>query len=127
MFGAFAGSGRSFEASVRVSDARTSALAFAYNVKKSNFQSAAEAFAKHLNKHITGLSDRHARLIGWRASCAARPACSCGCARPCRAGILRRFHRLGRPSGMKAREQIGSAGATVSSSPACPSWIRHGR
>ena len=52
-FGAFAGSGREFNASVMVTN-QAGDLAFAYNVKKSNFQSAAEAFAKHLNNHIKG-------------------------------------------------------------------------
>jgi hypothetical protein len=52
-FGAFAGSGKEFSASVMVTNPAGD-LAFAYNVKKSNFQSAAEAFAKHLNNHIKG-------------------------------------------------------------------------
>lgn len=36
-----------FEGTVRVIDNETSAILYAYNVKKGNFQSAAEAFAKH--------------------------------------------------------------------------------
>lgn len=36
-----------FEGTIQVIDNKTSAVLFAYNVKKSNFQSAAEAFAKH--------------------------------------------------------------------------------
>ena len=52
-FGAFAGSGEQFNASVMVTNPAGD-LAFAYNVKKSNFQSAAEAFAKHLGNHIKG-------------------------------------------------------------------------
>jgi hypothetical protein len=46
-FGGFAGSFTKFEGTIRVVDNETSAVLFAYNVKKSNFQSAAEAFAKH--------------------------------------------------------------------------------
>lgn len=46
-FGAFAGSFTKFEGTIRVVDNETSAVIYAYNVKKSNFQSAAEAFAKH--------------------------------------------------------------------------------
>jgi hypothetical protein len=36
-----------FEGSIQVIDNESSALLYAYNVKKGNFQSAAEAFAKH--------------------------------------------------------------------------------
>ena len=36
-----------FEGSIQVVDHESSAILFAYNVKKGNFQSAAEAFAKH--------------------------------------------------------------------------------
>lgn len=36
-----------FEGTVQVVDIDTSAVLYAYNVKKGNFQSAAEAFAKH--------------------------------------------------------------------------------
>jgi len=36
-----------FEGSIQVIDNETSAVVYAYNVKKGNFQSAAEAFAKH--------------------------------------------------------------------------------
>lgn len=36
-----------FEGSIQVIDHESSAVLFAYNVKKGNFQSAAEAFAKH--------------------------------------------------------------------------------
>ena len=36
-----------FEGSIEVIDNETSAVVFAYNVKKGNYQSAAEAFAKH--------------------------------------------------------------------------------
>ena len=36
-----------FEGSIEVIDNESSAVVFAYNVKKGNYQSAAEAFAKH--------------------------------------------------------------------------------
>lgn len=36
-----------FEGTIQVIDQESSAVLFAYNVKKGNFQSAAEAFAKH--------------------------------------------------------------------------------
>jgi hypothetical protein len=41
------GSFTKFEGTIRVIDNETSAILYAYNVKKNNFQSAAEAFAKH--------------------------------------------------------------------------------
>lgn len=46
---AFVGGGgfTKFEGSVQVIDNETSAVLYAYNVKKGNFQSAADAFAKH--------------------------------------------------------------------------------
>jgi hypothetical protein len=37
-----------------VIDKASTGVVFSYNVKKGNFQSAAEAFAKHLNNHIEG-------------------------------------------------------------------------
>ena len=43
-----------FEASVMVIDKVSTGVVYSYNVKKGNFQSAAEAFAKHLNGHIAG-------------------------------------------------------------------------
>jgi hypothetical protein len=36
-----------FEGTIQVVDRESSAVLYAYNVKKGNFQSAAEAFAKH--------------------------------------------------------------------------------
>ena len=48
----FAGASASFtqfEGSIRVVDRESSEVLYAYNVKKSNFQSAAESFAKHFN------------------------------------------------------------------------------
>jgi hypothetical protein len=45
---AFGGGGfTKFEGTVQVIDNESSAVVYAYNVKKGNFQSAAEAFAKH--------------------------------------------------------------------------------
>ena len=43
------GSFTKFEGTIQVIDIESSAVLFAYNVKKGNFQSAAEAFAKHLH------------------------------------------------------------------------------
>jgi len=43
-----------FEASIMVIGKASTAVVYSYNVKKGNFQSAAESFAKNLNKHITG-------------------------------------------------------------------------
>jgi hypothetical protein len=45
--GAFAGGFTKFEGTIQVIDNESSAVLYAYNVKKGNFQSAAEAFAKH--------------------------------------------------------------------------------
>ena len=50
MPGLFAGSSTKFEGTFQVVDNESSAVIFAYNVKKNNFQSAAEAFAKHFKK-----------------------------------------------------------------------------
>jgi hypothetical protein len=47
-FGSYSGFTK-FEGAVQVINNETSAVMFAYNVKKNNFQSAAEAFAKHFN------------------------------------------------------------------------------
>lgn len=38
-----------FQGTIQVIDRETTAILYAYNVKKGNFQSAAEAFAKHFN------------------------------------------------------------------------------
>ena len=43
----FGGGFTKFEGTIQVVDNETSAVLYAYNVKKGNFQSAAEAFAKH--------------------------------------------------------------------------------
>jgi hypothetical protein len=47
VLGVFAGSFTKFEGTIQVIDKNTSAVIYAYNVKKNNFQSAAEAFAEH--------------------------------------------------------------------------------
>jgi hypothetical protein len=46
------GGGVKFEGTFTVVSREESAVAFSYNVKKNNFQSAAEAFAKHFKNHI---------------------------------------------------------------------------
>jgi hypothetical protein len=46
-FGGAGGGFTKFEGSIQVIDNESSAVLYAYNVKKGNFQSAAEAFAKH--------------------------------------------------------------------------------
>ncbi len=51
-FGAFSGGFTQFEGTIRVVDSESSAVVFAYNVKKGNFQSAAEAFAKHYKNYL---------------------------------------------------------------------------
>lgn len=45
--GPFGGGFTKFEGSIQVIDNETSSVLYAYSVKKGNFQSAAEAFAKH--------------------------------------------------------------------------------
>jgi hypothetical protein len=45
--GVFAGSFSEFNGTIQVVDNESSAVIYAYNVKKNNFQSAAESFAKH--------------------------------------------------------------------------------
>ena len=41
-----------FDGTIQVMDIESSAVFFAYSVKKNNFQSAAEAFAKHFNNYL---------------------------------------------------------------------------
>jgi hypothetical protein len=48
------GSFNQFEGTIRVVDNESSAVLFAYNVKKGNFQSAADAFAKHFKDDYLG-------------------------------------------------------------------------
>lgn len=53
LIGVFAsGTFTKFEGTFQVIDNESSAVIFAYNVKKNNFQSAAEAFAKHFKKDL---------------------------------------------------------------------------
>jgi hypothetical protein len=47
IFGSSTTTATKFEGTVQVIDHETSAVLYAYSVKKNNFQSAAEAFAKH--------------------------------------------------------------------------------
>jgi hypothetical protein len=49
IFGGASASFTHFEGAIQVIDRDSSEVLFAYNVKKNNFQSAAEAFAKHFN------------------------------------------------------------------------------
>lgn len=49
IFGGGSASFTKFEGAIQVIDRESSEVLFAYNVKKNNFQSAAEAFAKHFN------------------------------------------------------------------------------
>ena len=57
--GGLFGSGVKFEGTFTVIDQEESVVVFSYNVKKNNFQSAAEAFAKHFKKHIEkGVKER---------------------------------------------------------------------
>lgn len=52
IFSPFGGGGVKFEGTFRVVSQESTAVVFSYNVKKGNFQSAAEAFAKHFKNHI---------------------------------------------------------------------------
>ncbi len=47
-----AGGFTQFEGTIQVIDNQSTAVLFAYNVKKGNFQSAAEAFAKHFKGYL---------------------------------------------------------------------------
>jgi polyisoprenoid-binding protein YceI len=51
-FGGWGGGFTKFEGTVQVIDVESSGVLFAYNVKKGNFQSAAEAFAKHFKNYL---------------------------------------------------------------------------
>ena len=57
---AFGGGGgfTQFEGTIQVIDVESSGVLFAYNIKKGNFQSAAEAFAKHLQNDYLNKSVR---------------------------------------------------------------------
>ena len=50
--GLFGGGFTKFEGTIQVVDIESTGVLFAYNVKKGNFQSAAEAFAKHFNNYL---------------------------------------------------------------------------
>ena len=50
--GPFGGSFTRFEGTFQVVENEKSTVLFAYNVKKNNFQSAAEAFAKHFKNYL---------------------------------------------------------------------------
>lgn len=52
IMGAWAGNFTQFEGTIQVIDNKSTAVLFAYNVKKGNFQSAAEAFAKHFKDFL---------------------------------------------------------------------------
>ncbi len=52
LLGPFRGSSTKFEGTFQVIDNESTTVIFAYNVKKNNFQSAAEAFTKHFKKFL---------------------------------------------------------------------------
>ncbi len=52
LLGVYAGGFTQFEGTIQVIENRSSAILFAYNIKKGNFQSAAEAFAKHFKGYL---------------------------------------------------------------------------
>ena len=54
------GGGDKFEGTFQVIDNETTAILFAYNVKKNNFQSAAEAFAKHFKNDFLNKGEMRA-------------------------------------------------------------------
>jgi len=54
LFGGLSGGFHHFEGSMSVVHKESTAVVFSYNVKKSNFQSAADSFAKHLKNHMAG-------------------------------------------------------------------------
>tara|TARA_B100000809_G_scaffold111426_1_gene109996 strand:+ start:335 stop:817 length:483 start_codon:yes stop_codon:yes gene_type:complete len=58
--GIFGGGGDKFEGTFQVIDNETTAILFAYNVKKNNFQSAAEAFAKHFKNDFLNKGEMRA-------------------------------------------------------------------
>ena len=59
--GLFGGGGDKFEGTFQVIDNETTAILFAYNVKKNNYQSAAEAFAKHFKDDFLKKGDEFLR------------------------------------------------------------------
>ena len=58
--GLFGGGGDKFEGTFQVIDKETTAVLYAYNVKKNNFQSAAEAFAKHFKNDFLNKGEMRA-------------------------------------------------------------------
>ena len=58
--GLFGGGGDKFEGAFQVIDNETAAILYAYNVKKNNFQSAAEAFAKHFKNDFLNKGEMRA-------------------------------------------------------------------
>ena len=61
--GIFGGGGDKFEGTFQVIDNETTAILFAYNVKKNNFQSAAEAFAKHFKDDFLNKGEMKAKVL----------------------------------------------------------------
>ena len=61
--GLFGGGGDKFEGTFQVIDNETTAILFAYNVKKNNFQSAAEAFAKHFKDDFLTKGEMRAKVL----------------------------------------------------------------
>ena len=57
------GGGDKFEGTFQVIDNETTAILFAYNVKKNNFQSAAEAFAKHFKDDFLTKGEMRAKVL----------------------------------------------------------------
>ena len=61
--GIFGGGGDKFEGTFQVIDNETTAILFAYNVKKNNFQSAVEAFAKHFKDDFLNKGEMKAKVL----------------------------------------------------------------
>ena len=61
--GIFGGGGNKFEGTFQVIDNETTAILFAYNVKKNNFQSAVEAFAKHFKDDFLNKGEMKAKVL----------------------------------------------------------------
>ena len=57
------GGGDKFEGTFQVIDNETTAVLYAYNVKKNNFQSAAEAFAKHFKNDFLNKGEMKAKVL----------------------------------------------------------------
>ena len=61
--GLFGGGGDKFQGTFQVIDNETTAILFAYNVKKNNFQSAADAFAKHFKDDFLNKGEMRAKVL----------------------------------------------------------------